>query len=140
MGFFDKMIAIFNEEKSFSAEELKWHFHREVQTIGHPDNDPEDNPSTNIGEIIWNRVRDRYPDAAFNTSKYYIVNDNGEVTKVDDTIYKIVYIGRINVKNRYDDSIGGLYFHVIVHTDKYAKISKDPEHKTTVTTSEKPVP
>lgn len=137
MGFFDTLSDFFDTKKCYTEAKLYEYFEYEIRGVRHGDSDTV---TTNIKEIIDNYMKQYFSNAhPYRSNMEPVWNYTGSLEKVDDSTYKIIYIGKILVRDTYAELIGTLYYRVIVYTDKYATLSKDSNHGTTVTVSREPL-
>ncbi len=148
MGFWDNLEKwadkLTENEKSLSLTELGTYFREEVTGYIGPNHADarKDSLTTNINDVIKNAVQKAFPSTARekikveSTAGHY---GTGLQEIVDNTTYRITYAGKATAYNIYDDFLGDFYFRVEVYTDKYAQLSTSADHKTTITTSPKPI-
>ena len=138
MGFFDGMKAIFDLKRWYTPENLYEYFRYEIYGTTNQDTFKY-NVTTNIRKTIDEFTSQYFPDAQTDSSKIEHVVLRQHMKLVDDEIWYMPYIGRINVYNCYGDYLGDLYYRVVVYANKYAELSKAEGQITQTTVSLKPL-
>lgn len=139
MGFLDGMKAIFDTKRWYTEPRLYEYFHYEILGTDNPEGFKY-SVTTNIRKLVNDSIIGHFPEAHVYKSKIEPVwNYTGDLEKVDDEFYRIVYKGKIRVYDEYDDYQGELYYRVIVYTNKYAELSTKKGQETKVKVDKKPI-